>query len=173
VQAAQAEEDVLGQQVVLDKTGVLGLVLRDDREVVVMEQRAALRWPSPAHVERAFLPDDVPGHEQADRPVDRPPVAGDLGVGVLGLDLVAEEARRLAGGVRDQGLGRRQLQLQLIAQELRYLRLDFLGLVPRACEPQEPVVGLCRPRDYADLEGERPGRQVVHCSRIGITRCAC
>ena len=50
----------------------------------------------PVGVERAPLPDAVPWHEQADRPVDRPPVAGDLGVGVLGLNLIAEEARRLA-----------------------------------------------------------------------------
>jgi hypothetical protein len=71
---------------------------------------------------------------------------------VLGLDLIAEEARRLAGGVRDQGLGRRQLQAQLIAQERRYLLLDFLCLAPRAREPQQPVVGLCRPLDYAGVE---------------------
>src|ERR1700745_3656079 len=95
-----------------------------------------------AGAERAPLPDAVPWHEQADRPVDRPPVAGDLGVGVLGLDLVAEEARRLAGGVRDQGLGRRQLQTQLITQERRYLLLDFLGLASGACESQQPVVGI-------------------------------
>ena len=151
VQAAQAV-DVLGEQVVLDAARVLGLVLRDDRKVVVVEQRASLCWLSLVGVERAPLPDAVPWHEQADCPVDRPPVAGDLGVGVLGLDLVAEEARCLAGGVRDQGLGRRQLQAQLTAQERRYLLLDFLCLAPGACEPQQPVVGLCRPVDYAGIE---------------------
>jgi len=71
---------------------------------------------------------------------------------VLGLDLIAEESRCLAGGVRDQGLGRRQLQAQLIAQERRYLLLDFLCLVLRACEPQQPVIGLCRSLDYAGIE---------------------
>ena len=60
MQAAQAEH-VLGQQVVLDETGVLGLVLRDDGEVVVVEQRAALRRFPFAQGERASLPDDVPG----------------------------------------------------------------------------------------------------------------
>src|SRR6266702_4806220 len=101
VEMAQPE-DILGQEIVLDETGVLSLVLRDDGEVVVVEQRAALRWSSLAHVKRAPLPDDGPGHEEPDRPVDRPAVPGDLGVGVLGSGLVAEEARRLAGGVRDQ-----------------------------------------------------------------------
>ena len=41
MQAAQTE-GILGQQVVLDKARVLGLVLRDDREVVVVEQESAL-----------------------------------------------------------------------------------------------------------------------------------
>jgi len=53
-------------------------------------------------VERAALPDDGLGHEQPDRLVDRPAMPGDPGVGVLGSDLVAEEMRRLAGGVGDQ-----------------------------------------------------------------------
>jgi hypothetical protein len=57
VETAQAK-DVLGQEVVLDETGVFGLVLRDDGEIVVVKQRAALRWPSLARVERAPLPDD-------------------------------------------------------------------------------------------------------------------
>ncbi len=141
VEAAQAEH-VLGQKVVLDKTGVLGLILRDDGEIVVVKQRATLRWFSFAHVKRAPLPDEGPGHEQPDRSVDRPAVAGDLGVGVLGTDLVAEEARRLAGSVRDQRLGLRQLQLEFLAQERRDLRLDVLGLALWTGEPQQPVVGI-------------------------------
>jgi hypothetical protein len=36
-------EHVLGQQVVLDEPGVFGAVLCDDREIVVVKQRAALR----------------------------------------------------------------------------------------------------------------------------------
>src|SRR5258708_6252590 len=141
VEAAQAEH-VLGQEVVLDKTGVLGLILRDDGEIVVVKQRATLRWFSFAHVKRAPLPDDGPRHEQPDRPVDRPAVAGDLGVGVLGTDLVAEEARRLAGSVRDQRRGLRQLQLEFLAQERRDLLLDVLGLALWTGEPQQPVGGL-------------------------------
>jgi len=88
--------------------------VRDDGEVIIVQQRAALRWSSPFHVGRAPLPDDGPGHEQPDCPVDRQGVPGDLGVGVLGSDLVAEEARRLAGGVHDQRLGLRQLSPELV-----------------------------------------------------------
>jgi len=116
-----------------------------------VKQHATLRWFSFAHVERTSLPDDGPGHEQPDRSVDRPAIAGDLGVGVLGADLVAEEARRLAGSVRDQRLGLRQLQLEFLAQERRDLRLDVLGLALWTGEPQQPVVGLCRALDYAEL----------------------
>jgi hypothetical protein len=53
-------------------------VLRDNGEIVVVKQRAALRWPSLAHVERALLPDDGPGLEQPDCSVDRPATPGDL-----------------------------------------------------------------------------------------------
>jgi hypothetical protein len=81
---------------------------------------------------------------------------------VLGPDLIAEEARRLAGGVRDQGLGRRQLQLQLIAQERRYPRLDFLCLVPGACEPQEPV----------DVADEFPVARAVSSAAAPLRACA-
>jgi hypothetical protein len=61
---------------------------------------------------------------------------------VLGPDLVAEEARRLAGGVRDQCFGLRELQLEFLAQERRNPRLDLFGLVLRAGEPQQPIVGI-------------------------------
>jgi hypothetical protein len=133
-----------------------------------VQQHAALRWPSPLHVERAPLPDDVPGHEQPDRPVDRPAIPGDLDIGVLGLDLVAEEARRLAGGVRDQRLGLRQLQPEFLVQERRDLRLDVLGLAPGACEPQQPVVGLCRGPDYAEVAGGSPGQRAFDGAGVGI-----
>jgi hypothetical protein len=88
-----------------------------------VQQHASLRWLSFTHVERAPLPDEVPGHEQPNRSVDRPAIPGDLDIGVLGTDLIAEEARRLAGGVRNQRLGLRQFQLEFLTQERRDLRL--------------------------------------------------
>jgi hypothetical protein len=51
-------EHVLGQEVVLDETGVFGLVLHDDGEIVVVKQRASLRRFSLAQVGRAPLPDN-------------------------------------------------------------------------------------------------------------------
>jgi hypothetical protein len=60
----------------------------------------------------------------------------------LGFDLVSEEMRRLAGGVCDQRLGLRQLQLELLAQERRDPRLDLLGLVLGTGKPQQPVVAV-------------------------------
>ncbi len=57
-------------------------------------------------------------------------------------DLVAEEPRRLAGGVGDQSLGLGKLQLELIAQELTDLRLDLLRFAPRTGKPEEKIVAI-------------------------------
>jgi hypothetical protein len=107
-----------------------------------VKQRTALSGFAFALVVRASLPDDVAGHEQSDRPVDRSAAPGDLRVRVLGLDLVAEEPRRLAGGVGDQRFGGRKFQLELVAQERRDPRFDLFGFVPRSGESEEPVVGV-------------------------------
>src|SRR5205823_8719622 len=96
---------VLGEQVVLDEPAILRTVLRDDGVVLVVDEQAAHRWLSPLRVAGASLPDHVPGYEQADLAVDHPAPPGDLRVGALGSDLVAEEPRGLAGRVRDQGFG--------------------------------------------------------------------
>ncbi|WP_230554447.1 hypothetical protein, partial [Salinispora arenicola] len=71
----------------MDQAPVLGLVLRDDGEVVVVKQRTALGGFAFAQVVRASLPDDVAGHEQSDCPVGRSAAPGDLRVRVLRLDL--------------------------------------------------------------------------------------
>ena len=107
-----------------------------------MEQHAALGWLSLVHVAGVPLPDDGLWHVQADRAVDRPAAPGDLRIGVLGADLIAQEVRRLAGGVGDQRLGLGQFQLEFLAQERRDLRLDLLGLVLRTGEPEQAVVGI-------------------------------
>jgi hypothetical protein len=67
-----------------------------------------------------------------------------LVVGVQGHDLVAEEPGGLGPPVRDQGLGRRQLQLEVLVQELADLGLDLFGFLPGTGEAEQPVVGLCR-----------------------------
>ncbi|MFF0081780.1 hypothetical protein ACFYR1_19000 [Streptomyces canus] len=71
----------------------------------------------PLHVASTPLADCVPGYKQADLSVDHPATTGDLRVGALGSDLIAEEPRRLAGGMGDQGLGFGQFQLEFFAQE--------------------------------------------------------
>jgi hypothetical protein len=70
---------------------------------------------------------------------------------VLDADVIAEEPRRLAAGVRDQGLFRVQFQSEGLPEELRYPGLDFLGFGLRPGESQNMIVGLCRPADYAAL----------------------
>jgi hypothetical protein len=144
-------ENILGEKVILDEPAKLGTILSDDREIIVVQQRASQRGFSLAHVAGASFPDDGPGHEQADSAVDHPAIPGDLRIGVLCPDLIAKETRRLAGGVRHQSLGFGQFQLEFIMQEPPYPRLDFLGLALGTDEPEQEVIALCRPRDYADL----------------------
>jgi hypothetical protein len=67
---------------------------------------------------------------------------GDLRIGVLCPDLVAEEPRRLAGGVGDQRLGFGQLQLEFLTQESPDLRLDLLSFAPGTGEPEQEVVAV-------------------------------
>lgn len=60
-----------------------------------------VRFGPPLREGRPPLPDRLPGHEQSNGAIDSPSITGDLVVGVLGLDVIAEEVRRLAGGVCD------------------------------------------------------------------------
>jgi hypothetical protein len=53
-----------------------------------------------------------------------------------------EEARRLAGGVRDQGLGFGEFQPEFIQKECCDPRLDLLGFVLGPSETEQPVVGV-------------------------------
>jgi hypothetical protein len=73
-------------------------------------------------------------------------------VGVQNHHLVAEEPGGLRPPVGDQGLGRGQLQFELVVQERPDLGLDLLGLLPGAGEAQQPVVRLCRCRGYGEVE---------------------
>jgi len=73
---------------------------------------------------------------------------------MLSSDLVAEEVRRLADGVGDQGLGFGQLQLEFLAQERPDLLLDLFGLVLGTGEPEQEVVALCRRSGYADARAD-------------------
>jgi len=76
---------------------------------------------------------------------------------VLDGDVIAEEGRRLGAGVRDQGLVLVEFQLEVIAQERRQALLDLLGFGLGSGEPEEVIVGLCRPPGYADPGPGSPG----------------
>jgi hypothetical protein len=71
---------------------------------------------------------------------------------VLGDDVIAEEPRLLGTGVGDQRLFRRQFQLEIVPQEPGEALLDFLRFGLRTGEPEEVVICLCRPPDYAGVE---------------------
>jgi hypothetical protein len=84
---------------------------------------------------------------------------------VLGDDVITEEPRLLGTGVGDQRLVRRQFQLELVAQEPGETLLDFLRFGLRTGEPEEMVIGLCRPEDYAELTLRDC---CLPCSRAGV-----
>ena len=75
-------------------------LLIHDAEVVIVDEQAAVCRFIVVHVGAAMLFDDVGGNPQSDLAVDpAPTVAVELVVGLLVHDLIAEEPRRLAGGV--------------------------------------------------------------------------
>ena len=142
--------DVGGEQVVLDDAPVFGPVGVDDVVVVEVLQGTAMRGFAAPQVGGAFGRDHIARHAQRDHPVGRPAAAGDSAVGLLDGDLVAEEPRGPGAGVRDQRLFARQFQPEVVAQERRQLILDSFGFGLGSGEPEELIVGLCRPADYAD-----------------------
>jgi hypothetical protein len=145
VPAQRAEPpDVAGEQVVADDAPVLGPVDPDDVVVVQVQQGRPSPGFAVAPVEGSLGPDHVERHAQRDRPVGRPAASGDLAVGVLDGDLVAEVPCRPGAGVGDQRLLAAEFQLEFVAQEPGQLVLDVLGFGLRPGEPQEVVVGVAR-----------------------------
>ena len=67
-------------------------------------------------------------------------------------DVVAEEPRGLGAAMRDQRLACRQFQLEILTQEVGQALLDLIGFGLRAGKPEQVIIGLCRPLDYAGIE---------------------
>ncbi len=87
-----------------------------------------------------FRVDDVHRDFQANRPIGRPS-AGLVAEGIVvdDADFVAEKTGWGCACVRNERLGRREFQLERIAQERRELLLDRLGFVPWPTEPEQKV----------------------------------
>ena len=98
--------DVGGQQGVLDEAPVLGLVLRHKAVICIIEASCPMDCLAAPQVRGAFRSDDCIGNLQSGYAVAAASVLGTtlLVVGVLLDNLVAEEARGLGPGVRDQRL---------------------------------------------------------------------
>jgi hypothetical protein len=75
-------------------------------------------------------------------------------VGVVDGDLVAEESRRTGTRVGDERLVRRQVQLEVLTQELRQPGFDLFGFGLGSDEPKQVIVGLCRGPGYADVRAD-------------------
>src|SRR5262249_49536803 len=78
----------------------------------------------------------VRGHRQRYLSVGRPAAVADLGAGMLDTDVIAEEPRPLAAGVRDEGLVLVQFQSEGLPEKPRQLRLDLPGFGLRPGESQ-------------------------------------
>ena len=97
---------VPGQQVVLDDPSVPGPVNLDDLVVVEVQQMGLVFRSAAPQVGGAVGRDHRRGHAERDHTVGRPAAVGDLAVVVMDGDVVAEEARRVGAGVRDQVFSR-------------------------------------------------------------------
>jgi hypothetical protein len=123
------------------------LELGDDAEIGIDDAFRAPDRLTAMQVGCAFGVDNVGRHLQPDRRVDAAMTAPIVFVvGVQYHDLVAEKPGGLRPPVGDQGLGRRQLLLELIVQELSDPSLDLLGLLPGSSEAQQPVIGIAAVR---------------------------
>jgi hypothetical protein len=140
VQPAQPP-DVADQQVVLDDPPVLGSVDADDLVIAELHPFGPVLGLAELEVGDAFGTDHRLGHAQRDYAVNRPAAAGELAVGVLDGDLVAEEPRRARAGVGDQRLVLVEFQLEITAQELGLALPDLLRLGFWPGEPEEVVSG--------------------------------
>jgi hypothetical protein len=92
----------------------------------------------------SFRLDHIEWHAQRDDPVGRTAALGDLTVGMLDDDLVAEVPGRPGAGVGDQRLVRAEFEREFAAQEPCQLIFDFLGFGFWSGEPQEMIVGIAR-----------------------------
>jgi hypothetical protein len=63
-------------------------------------------------------------------------------VGVVDGDLVAEEPRCLGTPVSDERLVRRQVQLEIVTQELRQPGFDRLGFGLGSDESEQMIIGV-------------------------------
>ncbi len=129
--------DVPGEQVVLDQPPVSGSVGADDLGVLQVHQLGPVPGFTVPEVGGCLGHDHRPGDPQPDHAVD----AGTARA-VLDGDVIAEEPRRLGTGVRDQRLGRRQFQLEIITQEVGQALFDLLGFGLRAGEPEQVIIGV-------------------------------
>ena len=132
--------DVPGEQVIVHHAPVLGPV--DPHDVVVVE----VLEPGPVPrfavfpVAGALGPDHVWRYPQRDLPVDSPLALADLRVAVLDPDVVAEEPRRLAAGVGDQGFLLAEFQPEGLPEERGQPGLDLLGFGLRPGKSQYVII---------------------------------
>jgi hypothetical protein len=142
--------DVPGQQVVLDNAPIDGPEGGNDGVVTAVVQGRLLGGFTASQVRGGLGLDHLPGDTQGDLAVDTSVTTGLLRVVVLDGDLVAEEPGRACAGVGDQRLVPGEFQLEFVAQELGQALFDVLGLGLRAGEPEQMVICLWGPVDYAD-----------------------
>ena len=97
--------NVVGHEVVLDDAPEFRLIpVHDGVILVVGECRAVCRF-AVSHVGLAVLFDDFGGNPQPDAAIDSSlPVGVDFVVSLLVYEFIAEEPRRLAGGVGYESL---------------------------------------------------------------------
>src|SRR5713226_2259326 len=171
VPAQRAEPpDVAGELVVADDAPVFSRVCLDDVVVAQVLHGGPVPGFAVAPVGGSFRLDHIEWHAQRDDPVGRTAAPGDLAVGVLDDDLVAEVPGRPGAGMGDQRLIRVEFECEFAAQEPCQLILDVRGFGFWSGEPQEMIVGLCRHPGYADRTAGGPAWRAGHRFLIGITR---
>jgi hypothetical protein len=108
--------------------------------VILVHQPGLLGGFTASRVSGALGLDHLLGHAQPDPTVGRSAACGELLVGMLGGDLIAEEPRRVGAGVGDQRLVLGQLQLEVISQEPAEATFDLLSFGLWSGEPEQDII---------------------------------
>ena len=128
------------REVILHDAAILLLVGFYDSKIALPKQLRTVYGFTAPEVSLALRFNHFGWHIEANHTIDpSSPCRVDVVVGALGLDVVAEEPRRLCAGVGDQCLLVGEVKFEVIAQPLLDLPLDRFGFLFWASEAEDEV----------------------------------
>jgi len=129
---------ILGKGIVLSHASEFASVCLDDEKVTRVPKFGTVNGFPSSHILGDFGLQLLGWHSERNLSRRRLPETR----AVIHSNVISEEPGLFGPGMSDQGLFRGHFQFELISQELFQLDLDLFGLILRAGETQEEVVGI-------------------------------